>query len=71
MKNAFSYSCRDCEGMEACPASVVAESKEEVWKLMELHAQVAHGEDPGDWDRGTRDYLETLIKPVSVSVAQA
>ena len=71
MKNAFSYSCRDCEGMEACPASVVAESKEEVWKLMELHAQVAHGEVPGDWDRETRDYLETLIKPVSVSVAQA
>ncbi len=64
--NAFSYACRDCEGMEACPASVVAETQEEVWKLMELHAQVAHGEDPTGWDTKTREYLGTLIKPVSV-----
>lgn len=66
MANAFSYSCRDCEGMEACPASVVAETKDEVWKLMELHAKVAHGEDPSDWDRDTREYLATLIKTVTV-----
>ncbi len=66
MAEAFSYACRDCEGMEACPASVIAESKEEVWKLMELHALVAHGENPADWDTSTRDYLATLIKPVSV-----
>jgi len=64
--NAYAYACRDCEGMEACPASVVAESKEEVWKLMELHARVAHDEDPADWDQATRDYLGTLIKPVTV-----
>ena len=63
---AFSYSCRDCDGMETCPASVVAESKDEVWKLMELHAQVAHRENPADWDKETRDYLGTLIKAVSV-----
>ncbi|WP_343082525.1 DUF1059 domain-containing protein [Ostreiculturibacter nitratireducens] len=66
MANAYTYSCRDCEGMEACPASVVAETKGEVWKLMELHAQIAHDEDPADWDKETRAYLETLIKPVSV-----
>lgn len=66
MANAFSYSCRDCEGMEACPASVVAETKDEVWKLMELHAKVAHGEDPSDWDRDTREYLATLIKTLTV-----
>jgi len=66
MTNAFSYACRDCEGMETCPASVVAETRDEVWKLMELHAQVAHGEDPSDWDSETRDYLGTLIKTVSV-----
>jgi hypothetical protein len=66
MTNAFSYSCRDCEGMEACPGSVVAATKEEVWKLMELHAQIAHDENSEDWDRETRDYLGTLIKPVSV-----
>jgi len=66
MTNAYSYACRDCEGMEACPASVVASTKGEVWKLMELHAQVAHEENSGDWDKETRDYLGTLIKPVSV-----
>lgn len=66
MAEAYSYACRDCEGMEACPASVVAETKEEVWKLMELHAEVAHGEDPADWDAETRTYLGTLIKPVTV-----
>lgn len=66
MANAFSYACRDCEGMESCPASVVAETKDEVWKLMELHAQVAHEENPADWDSETRAYLATLIRPVSV-----
>jgi hypothetical protein len=66
MKSAFGYRCRDCDGMEACPASVVAETNDEVWKLMELHAQVAHSENPAEWDDATRDYLGTLIKPVSV-----
>ncbi|CUJ90603.1 hypothetical protein RUE5091_01004 [Ruegeria denitrificans] len=66
MANAFSYACRDCEGMEACPASVVAETKDEVWKLVELHAQVAHGENPAEWDSKTREYLGTLIQPVNV-----
>ena len=63
---AYSYTCRDCEGMEACPATVVAETKDEIWKLMELHAQVAHEEKPADWDKETRGYLGTLIKVVSV-----
>ncbi len=68
MSNAYSYACRDCEGMEACPASVVAETETEVWKLIELHAEYAHGEDPTDWDQDTRTYLATLIKPVDVTV---
>ncbi|WP_300513500.1 DUF1059 domain-containing protein [Aliiroseovarius sp.] len=66
MTDAYSYACRDCEGMEDCPASVTAETTEEVWKLMELHAQIAHGEDPADWDQATREYLATLIRPVAV-----
>jgi len=65
MKSAFSYACRDCEGMEACPASVVAETKDEVWKLIELHALIAHSEKAEDWDDETRDYLGTLIKVVA------
>jgi len=48
--------------MEACPASFVAETKEELWKLMELHASIAHGETPSDWTDDVRDYVGTLIK---------
>ena len=59
---AYSYACKDCEGMESCPGMVVAETKDEVWKLMELHARIAHDEDPNEWDDETRTYLETLIK---------
>ena len=66
MTNAYSYACRDCEGMESCPASVVAETKVEVWKLMGHHARIAHGENPDDWDQETRDYLDTLIKEVDI-----
>jgi hypothetical protein len=66
MTNAFSYACRDCEGMEACPASITAETKEEVWQLMGHHARIAHQENPEDWDQETHDYLETLIKEVEV-----
>jgi len=64
MSVAYSYACKDCEGMEDCPGKVVAASEEEVWKLMELHAVVAHGEDPSSWDEATRDYLAKLIKTV-------
>ncbi len=63
MNTVYSYACKDCEGMEACPGKVVAATKDEVWKLMELHAVVAHGEDPSSWDADTRAYLGTLIKP--------
>ena len=64
MSNAYSYACADCEGMEACPGKVTAATEDEVWKLMELHAVVAHGEDPSSWDDETREDLGTLIKPV-------
>ena len=52
--------------MEACPASAVAETKDELWQLIGYHAQIAHGEDPAGWDAETRDYLATLIKEVDV-----
>jgi hypothetical protein len=50
--------------MEACPGKVVAETGEEVWKLMELHAKIAHDEDASEWDDETRAYLKSLIKNV-------
>jgi len=60
----YSYACADCEGMEACPAKVVAETEEEVWELMKLHAKIAHDEDASEWDDETQTYLKTLIKAV-------
>ncbi|MCP5086955.1 MAG: DUF1059 domain-containing protein [Rhodobacteraceae bacterium] len=62
MATAYSYACKDCEGMEECPGKVIAATKDEVWKLIELHAAVAHGEDAADWDAETRTYLESLIR---------
>ena len=62
MSITYSYACKDYEGMESCPGKVVAATEDEVCKLMELHAVVAHGEDPSTWDGETRKYLKTLIK---------
>jgi len=61
---AYSYACADCEGMEDCPGKVVAETEDEVWKLMGLHAKIAHDEDATKWDDETLAYLKTLIKTV-------
>ncbi len=58
----YSYACRDCEGMEACPASFTAETEAELWEIIGHHARIAHGENPADWDKETRDYLAMLIK---------
>jgi hypothetical protein len=62
MTTIYSYAGKDCEGMESCPGKVIASTEGEVWKLMELHAVVAHGEDPSSWNDATRQYLGTLIK---------
>jgi hypothetical protein len=62
MASAYTYACKDYPGMEACPGSVTAETEGEVIKLMELHAAIAHGEDPNAWSDEDRTYLKTLIK---------
>ncbi len=67
MVDAYSYACKDYPGMESCPGKVVAETKNEVMKLMELHAVVAHGEDPSAWSEEDRAFLATLIKPENTS----
>lgn len=66
MTKAYTYACRDCEGMEACPASIVAETKEELWEMIGHHARIAHGEYARDWDDETVSYLRTLIKEIDV-----
>ena len=62
MKTLHSYACRDYPGMEACPGQFCAETENELWKLMELHASVAHKEDPATWTAEDRAQLKTLIK---------
>ncbi|WP_372575378.1 DUF1059 domain-containing protein [Ruegeria hyattellae] len=66
MTKAYSYSCRHCEGMEACPASIVANTKEELLEMIGHHARLAHGENSDDWDQDTREYLNSLIVAVEV-----
>ena len=61
---AYSYACADFDGMEACPGKVVAETEDELLKLIGLHAKIAHDEDASQWDNETQAYLKTLIKTV-------
>ena len=62
MATTYAYACKDYPEMEACPGQFVAETEDELWKLIELHASVAHGEDPAAWSADDRAFLKTLIK---------
>ena len=57
----YTYRCKDYPGMEACPASFTAESASEVMQHVELHARVAHAEDPKQWSQEDRAQLQKLI----------
>jgi predicted small metal-binding protein len=62
VKTAYSYACKDYPGMESCPGRFTAETETEVMKHVELHASVAHGENPAQWSEDDRTYLTTLVK---------
>jgi len=62
MTTIYSYACRDCQGMETCAGRFYAETEEEVWRHMELHASMAHQEDPTAWSDEDVDYLKSLIR---------
>jgi len=49
--------------MEGCPGYFVAETDEEVLQLTELHARIAHGEDPAAWSPQERQQVLDLIRP--------
>ncbi len=49
----YSYACKEYPGMETCPGRFYAETEDELWKHIELHAVVAHNEDPDAWKRIT------------------
>ena len=48
--------------MEECPGQFTAETEDELWKLIELHASIAHGEDPAAWPAEDVTQLKALIK---------
>jgi hypothetical protein len=66
MKTIYSYACHDYPGMETCPGRFYAESEEEVWQHIELHASVAHQENPASWTAEDRAFLKALIRPETI-----
>jgi len=62
MTTTYSYACKDYPGMEGCPGRFCAATEDEIHKLVELHAAVAHGENPAAWTAEDRALLKTLIK---------
>ncbi len=62
MATTYSYACKEFPGMEACPGRFYAETEDELWKLIELHASIAHGEDATTWPAEDIAQLKALIK---------
>ncbi len=48
--------------MESCPAEFTTETQDELWKVIELHASIAHGENPAEWPEEDVAQLKTLIR---------
>jgi predicted small metal-binding protein len=59
---AYSYSCKDFPGMEACIGSFTAETEAELWKHIEMHAREAHKEDPAQWSADDRQTMKRVIQ---------
>lgn len=62
MKAIYSYACQDYPGMKDCPGRFAAGTEGEIWKLIELHASIAHGENAAAWTVEDRALLKTLIR---------
>ena len=54
----YSYLCREFPELEACPGEFYAATEEELWQHMDLHARLAHQEDPSAWP----DHVTALCK---------
>ena len=59
---AYSYQCREYPGLETCPGSFTAETEEELWQHIELHAATAHQEDPAQWSPEDRRQVKEIIR---------
>lgn len=62
MRTTYSYACKDYSGMETCPGRYFADNQEELWRHMELHASIAHGEHPTKWSAEDWAYLKGLVR---------
>ena len=62
MATKYSYACKEFPGMEACPAHFHTETKDELWKVIELHASLAHGETASEWPADDIAQLKALIR---------
>jgi hypothetical protein len=62
VKKAYSYACKDYPGMATCSGQFTAETEAEVLQHVELHASVAHGEDPAAWSDEDKTCLKRLVK---------
>jgi predicted small metal-binding protein len=57
----LSYACSDYPGMDTCAGNFTADTTEELWRHIEVHASIAHGEDPAKWSADERSEVEKLI----------
>ncbi len=61
MTTTYSYACKEFPGMEACPAHFHTETADELWKVIELHALLAHEENAAEWPAEDIAQLKALI----------
>ncbi|MBL8895783.1 MAG: DUF1059 domain-containing protein [Rhizobiales bacterium] len=58
---AYSYRCKDYPERQSCPGLFEAETEAELWKHIEIHASVAHQEDPRWWSAHDRHTMTKCI----------
>ena len=58
---AYIYACSNFPGMDGCPGRFTSEAESELGRHIELHAMLAHGEDPNAWADEDRATLHALI----------
>ena len=58
----FSYVCRECPGMDPCLGEFYAPTEDELLQHMDMHARVAHQEDPSAWPADVSAAVKGLIR---------
>jgi hypothetical protein len=58
----FSYVCRELTRMESCRGEFYAATEEELLQHMDLHAKVAHQQDPSAWPAEVTAAVRAVIR---------